>query len=143
MTTRTKSWCRLLRRDGGAFSPMVAVVAAGLFTAVGLAVDGGGQMRTLEHADNLAAEAARAGGQAINLPKAIQGSADVVDPTAAKAAAEAYLAQAHATGHVTVSNDRRELTVTVTIEYQPAMLDIIGLGPWPETGSATAELLNR
>jgi Flp pilus assembly protein TadG len=142
MTGLRRRW-RIRARDEGAFTPMVAVITAGIFAMVGLAVDGGGRMRTIEHADNLAAEAARAGGQALDLPQAVAGTADVIDPSTAVTAAQAYLRKAGATGHVTVINGGRDIKVTVTITYEPVMLDLVGLGPWSETGTATAELLTR
>ena len=108
---------------------------------VGLSVDGGGRMRTIEHADNLAAEAARAGGQALDVSQAIAGTADVIDPQAAVTAADAYLANAGATGSAAVTGGGKDITVTVTIVYQPLMLNLIGLGPWTEVGTATATLL--
>lgn len=120
---------------------MVVVFAAALFLMIGLSVDGGGRMRAIERADNIAAEAARAGGQAIDIPKAVTGEADVVDPVKAIAAAKAYLAGAGATGTASVSPDGRQITVTVALVYQPAFLDLMGLGPWTETGTATAQLL--
>jgi Flp pilus assembly protein TadG len=129
-------------RDSGAFTPMVVVMVMALFAMVALSVDGGGRMRTLEHADNIAAEAARAGGQAIDLGQAVAGIADVVDPAGAVAAANAYLANVGASGVVTISADRREITVVVSLIYQPVMLGLFDEGPWTETGSATAELLN-
>ncbi len=133
---------RLGVRDAGAFTPMVVVMVMALFAMVALSVDGGGRMRTLEHADNIAAEAARAGGQAIDISQAVAGTADVVDPAAAAAAANAYLANVGASGVVTISADRREITVVVTLTYQPVMLGLFDEGPWSEVGSATAELLN-
>ncbi len=120
---------------------MVAVIAAGLFAMVGLSVDGGGRMRTIEHADNIAAEAARAGGQAIDVSKAVAGTADVIDPDAAVAAADDYLRKAGVTGVATVTGGGKDITVTVTITYEPLMLSLVGLGPWTETGTATATLL--
>jgi Flp pilus assembly protein TadG len=143
---RLLAWARRWRLgsgDRGAFTPMVVVMATALFASVALAVDGGGKMRALERADNIAAEAARAAGQAINVSEAVAGTADVVDPTAAAAAATAYLTSADATGTVTISTDRREITVIVSITYQPVMLDLINLGPWTETGTATAELVTQ
>ncbi len=138
-------WTRVWRspRDRGAFTPMVVVMAFALFASVALAVDGGGKMRALERADNIAAEAARAAGQAIDVSKAVAGTADVLDPTAAVAAARTYLASAHATGAVTISPNQREITVVVSITYQPVLLDLINLGPWTETGTATAELVTQ
>jgi Flp pilus assembly protein TadG len=133
------------RRDAGAFTPMVAVIAASLFAMVALAVDGGGRMRTLEHADDLAAEAARAGGQALSLPQAVSGTADVINQASATEVVDEYLKQAGVTTRpiVQVSPDGREITVTVTISYQPVMLDLLDLGPWTETGTATAVLVTR
>jgi Flp pilus assembly protein TadG len=136
-------WRRLCAgRDEGAVTLMVAVVAAALFLMVGLSVDGGGRMRALERADDMAAEAARAAGQAINLPQAVTGTADVLDPTRAEAAARAYLAGAGVDSFaVRVINGGRAVQVTVTITYQPIFLGLIGLGPWAETSTETAALL--
>jgi hypothetical protein len=131
------------RPDAGAFTPMVAVMAVALFAMVALAVDGGGRMHTLERADDLAAEAARAGGQALSLPQAVGGTADVINLGAATQAVDDYVRQAGVTTVpvVSVSPDGRQITVTVTIWYQPVMLDLLNLGPWPETGTATAVLV--
>lgn len=136
-------WRAWWRRDQGAFTPMVAVIAAGLFAMVGLAVDGGGRMRTIEHADSLAAEAARAGGQALDVSQAVAGTADVIDPNTAVAAADAYVREAGANGVATVTNNGKDITVTVRIVYDPLMLNLIGMGPWTETGTATATLLTQ
>jgi Flp pilus assembly protein TadG len=122
---------------------MVAVVLIALFAMVGMAVDGGGKMRAQIHADNIAAEAARAGGQAIDVPKAVAGTADVVDPTLAVAAAQDYLASAGVKGTVHVLPDQRELTVTVRITYQTKFLNLINIKSWTETGTATAVLVTR
>jgi Flp pilus assembly protein TadG len=129
--------------DRGAISPLIAVVALSLFLMVGLAVDGGGRMRAVERADDLAAEAARTGGQALNLPDAVRGRRDVIDPKAARAAALAYLDDAGVQGSATVSTDGTTITVTTTTKYRPVLLSLIGLGPWTETGTATATLITR
>jgi hypothetical protein len=144
--TRLLAWARRWRLgsgDRGAFTPMVVVMATALFASVALAVDGGGKMRALERADNVAAEAARTAGQAINLSEAVAGTADVLDPAAAAAAARAYLTTAGASGTVTISPNQREITVIVSITYDPVMLDLINLGPWTVTGTATAELVTQ
>ncbi len=134
---RTTRW----RRDDGAFTLMVVAFAAALFLMVGLSVDGGGRLTTLARADDVAAEAARAAAQAIDLPTAISGDADVANPVAAKAAAEEYLRDAGATGHAEVINNGTAVRVTVHIGYTPKILGAFGLGPWTETGVATARLL--
>lgn len=140
---------RLARRvradDRGAMTLMIAVVAMALFLMVGLSVDGGGRMQANERADDLAAEAARAAGQALDLPQAVTGTADVIDHARASAAVEAYLAGANATDahvvNVDVAPNGRSVTVTLSISYHPIFLGLIGLGPWTETGTETATLL--
>ncbi len=127
--------------DRGAISPLIAVVALALFLMVGLAVDGGGRMRAIERADDLAAEAARTGGQSLNLPDAVRGRRDVIDPSRARQAALSYLDEAGVTGTATVSPDGRTITVIARTRYQPILLGLIGLGPWTETGTATAALV--
>jgi Flp pilus assembly protein TadG len=132
---------RWWRADGGGITPMVATFILVIFMALGMSVDGSGMLRARHRADDVAAEAARAGGQALDLPRAITGQADVIDPAAARAAALDYLAQAGVHGTVTVPNGGRTITVTVTIAYEPIFLGLIGLGPWNESGTATATLI--
>lgn len=127
--------------DDGGLTPMVLVFALAIFMMVGLAVDGGGRLRANERANDIASEAARAGGQALNLPRAITGQADVIDPAAAAAAAHDYLTTAGVTGSVSVGANGKTITVTVSIPYEPVFLSIVGFGPWTETGTATAALL--
>jgi Flp pilus assembly protein TadG len=132
---------RRWRADGGGITPMVATFVLVIFMALGISVDGSGMLRARHRADDIAAEAARAGGQALDLPRAITGQADVIDPAAAKVAALAYLDHAGVHGTVTVPAGGRTITVTVTIPYAPIFLGLIGLGPWDESGTATATLL--
>ncbi|GAA3898875.1 hypothetical protein GCM10022207_79240 [Streptomyces lannensis] len=120
----------------------VAVCVFALVGIIGLAVDGGSKMRATERADYVAGEAARAGGQAINPADAITGTALVVDPQAAAAAAQAYLSSAGATGTVSVSADGRTLTVTVTGSYDTKFLSVVGIGSLPVTGHGKATLLH-
>ncbi|MEN3308888.1 MAG: hypothetical protein V7603_5090 [Micromonosporaceae bacterium] len=130
-----------LRRDDGRVSLFVAVLAVGILALIGLAIDGGAKMRAIERADNLAAEAARAGGQAINAPQAIAGGQKVIDPDLAAAAANSYLTTAGVTGTATPSDDGRQLHVTVTITSNTMVLSIIGITSITVTGTATAVLL--
>lgn len=129
------------RGDDGAFTLMVLTFAAALFLMVGLAVDGGGRLTALARADDIAAEAARAAGQAIDLPQAINGTADVVHQDAAQAAAQAYLRDAGVTGNAQVIDGGHAVKVTVQVVYSPKLLGAIDPGPWTETGVATAQLL--
>jgi hypothetical protein len=95
----------------------------------------------MQRADNIAAEAARAGGQAIDSGQAIAGGPKVVDPALAVTAAQAYMSAAGVTGTVEVAADRLHLTVTVTIAYNTVMLSYIGIDQVSVTGHATAQLL--
>lgn len=140
---------RCLRRaaghDAGRVSVFLAIALTAVIVIIGLAYDGAGRFRTMQRADNLAAEAARAAGQAILLPQAVQGGAKVIDPEAARAAAQAYLGAAGVTGTVEVigagPDDEQAVRVTVDLGYDTAMLGVIGYQRIAVTGSATAVLV--
>lgn len=120
----------------------VAVCVIALIGIIGVAVDGGSKMRATERADYVAGEAARAGGQAIDPAEAINGTAIVVDPQDAAAAAHAYLRSAGATGTVSVSGDGKTLTVNVTGSYDTKFLSVVGIGSLSVTGQGKATLLH-
>ncbi|KUN57255.1 hypothetical protein AQJ46_48100 [Streptomyces canus] len=128
--------------DAGGITVFVAVCVIALIGIIGVAVDGGSTMRATERADYLAGEAARAGGQAIDPAEAISGTAIVVDPQDAVAAAQAYLGSADATGTVSVSGDGKTLTVNITSSYDTKFLSAVGIGSLPVTGQGKATLLH-
>lgn len=131
-------------RDAGRISLLLAVSLAGVLTIIGLAFDGAGQLRALQRADNLAAEAARTGGQAIDLGQAIAGQAKVLDEPAARAAVRDYLATVDEATlrQVTFAPDGRELTVVVDVRYDRIFLDLLGFADTTVVrGTATARLL--
>ncbi|MFB8247382.1 TadE/TadG family type IV pilus assembly protein [Streptomyces sp. NPDC055952] len=128
--------------DAGGITVFVAVCVIALIGIIGVAVDGGSKMRATERADYIAGEAARAGGQAIDPAEAISGSAVVVDPQDAAAAAHAYLRSAGATGTVSVSGDGKTLTVNVTGSYDTKFLSVVGIGSLSVTGHGIATLLH-
>ncbi|MFJ1974089.1 pilus assembly protein TadG-related protein [Streptomyces sp. NPDC087903] len=128
--------------DRGGVTVFVAVCVIALIGIIGIAVDGGSTMRAVERADYIAGEAARAGGQAIDPAKAISGTAIVVDPQDAQAAAQAYLRSAGATGTVSVSSDGTTLTVHVTGTYDTKFLSAVGIGSLSVAGQGTANLLH-
>lgn len=130
-----------LVRDEGRVSVYLAIALLALVTIIGLTVDGSGRLRQLQRANNIAAEAARAGGQALDAGQAIAGGPKILDPALAVAAAQAYLASAGVTGTVQVAADRVHLSVTVTITYNTVMLNLIGIDQATVTGHATAQLL--
>lgn len=143
MTCPRLTWLRRHRfvgGDDGSITLFVVVIALGLLVAVGLVVDGGGKVRALQRADDVAAEAARAGGQAIQGNVAVRGEGVEASVGEAQAAARAYLAGAGVAGTVTVTGGTR-LTVDTTTTYTPVFLDMIGIGTQTTTGHAEVRLV--
>jgi Flp pilus assembly protein TadG len=130
---------RLRDDDRGSLSLFVVVVFVALLVTIGLVVDGGGKIRALQRADAVAAQAARAGGQAIVASTAVRGRGAVTDPAQARIAAQNYLSSADVPGTVTVINGT-ELRVTTSITYDPVFLSIIGVGTQTSTGEAEVRL---
>ena len=128
-------------RDEGRIALLVIVLAMAVLAMIGLSVDGGGKLRALQRADNLAAEAARAAGQAVLASQAIAGGEKVVDPAAAYTAAMTYLAAAEVSGAAVVSDDRKHVTVTVTVVYPTRFLNMIGIQSLSATRTAAAVLV--
>ncbi|MCZ0996529.1 hypothetical protein ACH4YO_37990 [Streptomyces noursei] len=101
-----------------------AICAVALLALIGLLVDGYGRVRAVEQADALATEAARAGSQAVDPAQAVPGRQVVVDPQAARAAAQAYLRAHGASATVTVSSGGRQLSVSVHTAYAAKFLPL-------------------
>ncbi|WP_223145087.1 pilus assembly protein [Actinotalea subterranea] len=120
----------------------VAVSMVGLLLIIGLIADGGVKVRAVQEADALAAEAARASGQAIDLPAAVGGEPVRVDRQAAANAANAYLTAADAPGQVSISPDGRDLEVSVTLTRPTAFLSLIGITQVTVTGHASVTLVH-
>ncbi|MFD8882100.1 hypothetical protein ACFV0H_06200 [Streptomyces erythrochromogenes] len=131
---------RALRDDRGAMSLFVLVTIVALFLVAALVYDGAGKLRALTHAEGVAHEAARAGGQAIDAGKAISGGGVSVDRNAAVAAARTYLSREGVSGTVTVSEDGGSLQVTVTESYHALFL---GGASGSVTGHGSANLVYR
>ncbi|MFZ3492183.1 pilus assembly protein TadG-related protein [Streptomyces sp. IBSNAI002] len=131
---------RALSSDRGSMSLFVLVTIVALLAVAALVVDGGGKLRARTHAEGVAHEAARAGGQAVDAGKVISGGGVSVDRNAAVAAARSYLSNAGVTGSVSVSEDGGSLEVTVNEHYQPVFL---GSGDWSVTGQGRASLVYR
>lgn len=128
-------------RDRGRIAVFYAILGPAFIALLGLVVDGGGKVRALQQANNIAAEAARAAGQAIYAPDAILGTSTQLDPAAAEAAGEAYIAATPATGTVDVDPGLLHVTVTVRVRYDPVVLGLFGGGSWTVTGTVEATLV--
>ncbi|MFI1195984.1 hypothetical protein ACH4T9_22405 [Micromonospora sp. NPDC020750] len=136
-----------LRGDDGRVSLFLAAGMIGVLAIIGLAFDGAGQLRSMQRADNLAAEAARTGGQAIDRAKAIEGGPKVIDQVAARAAVNSYLAAADVTAssvEFPVVGGETLIRVHVTVTYDRYMLGFFGFGNTVTvSGEATARALTE
>jgi Flp pilus assembly protein TadG len=132
----SRSGCR---DERGSISIWLALSSFVMIFLVGLAVDLGGQVHAQQRGHDLAAQAARAGGEEVQVAPAIEGSAVTIDVTNARAAAEHYLSAAGVTGTATVTGDT--LTVTVHDSYQTKFLGLIGINHLDVTSTATAHLV--
>ncbi|HEY2793068.1 MAG TPA: hypothetical protein VGJ28_11950 [Micromonosporaceae bacterium] len=147
-----------MARDRGSVSIMTLICMIAVTMFIALSVDGGGQIRDGQLANEFASEAARAAGQRIDLQSAIAGNPAVVDKTSGCPtcqlpyikAANDYIRTAEAEDNVSpdsvtvdvVSNTPNTVTVTVTIAYAPRLLTLFGFHKTlTSTGTATAVLV--
>ena len=128
------------RAERGSVTIWSALSSFAMVMLVGLAVDLGGQVHAQQRAHDLAAQAARTGGEQVQAAPAIQGQTAGVDIGAARRAAEAYLDAAAVTGSVTASGGDT-LSVTVHDTYDTKFLGLIGITHLDVTSSATAHLV--
>ena len=125
-----------VREQRGSVSLFYASVVIVLFLAIGLVVDGGGKIRAEQRAETVAAEAARAAGQAIDGASVIESGQLRIDPSRARAAAQSYLSSAGVQGNVQIIDGTR-LRVTTTVSYDPAFVGVLGVDL---TGRGDAEV---
>lgn len=152
MTTPTRTWTRArpiaqpvkdrpgARDERGTVTIWLATSSIVMIILVGFAVDLGGQVHAQQNARDIAAQAARAGGEQVQAAPAIQGTGVVANTSAAKAAARDYLTAAGIDGTVTVQGGDK-LVVATTTTYSTTFLAIIGLTKLTVTGHATARLV--
>jgi hypothetical protein len=132
--------------ESGRVSLFLAVAMTGVLVIIGLAYDGAGQLRSLQRADNLAAEAARSGGQMIDRAHAIEGGPKQIDEAGARDAVADYLRAAGGVrGHEVsfpVVDGEKQIQVRVRITYRRDLLGLFGLdNSVTVTGEATARAL--
>lgn len=123
--------------EGGAVALFSAVAVFALLVSIGLVVDGGSKIRGLQRADELAAEAARTGAQAVNFDG---GTDPTIDMAQACAAVSAYVAQTD--GHLSDCGpvNSTTLQVEVVVSSSTIFLSLVGQPTWEATGSAQARL---
>lgn len=123
--------------DGGSATLFVVMLAAALMAMAGLVIDGGYALAARQEAGATAEQAARAGADAIATDTLRAGGPIQIDPAAAVAAAQEYLATTGHTGTAAVVDNA--VTVTVRITRPTAVLSAIGIDTVSSTATATAE----
>ncbi|GAA1874123.1 pilus assembly protein TadG-related protein [Myceligenerans crystallogenes] len=136
-TTRTVDQHR--HDEKGSVTPWFVVTAIGLIAIVGLVLDGGDVLHTQQRAYGIAAQAARTGGQQLDVAAVVSGGEFAVEPNTAIAAAHEYLDAAGVKGTVTIAAD--QIHVTVREDCTPQILGAFGLGPFPIEVTASARLV--
>ena len=121
--------------DRGSVLPFTAVVVAALVACAGLAVDGGRILAARRDATAVAAAAARRASQELAYPE-LAGGVATIDPVRARSVAEAYLAQAGASG--SVAADAQRVSVTVTVTASTVVLGAFGIGSKSVTATRSA-----
>jgi hypothetical protein len=122
--------------EAGMVTAFVVIFTSALILLAGLVFDGGLTLAAKVQAIDEAQAAARAGAQALDLTSYRATGQVVLDPAAATADAEAYLAATSHIGTVTVSGD--QVTVTVRISQPTQILGIAGIGSLTVSGTGTA-----
>ncbi|SDD22850.1 Putative Flp pilus-assembly TadE/G-like [Sanguibacter gelidistatuariae] len=130
------------RDETGSVSVFVAITAIGLMILAGLIADGGAKLRATQRAESIAAEAARAGGQAIDTRAIAHGRDLSIDVEQAVRAAQTYLTSAGVEGAVSVSDDGTRIQVHVTSQSRTVFLSLIGIGTLSANGNAAAVLVH-
>ncbi|WP_245934255.1 pilus assembly protein TadG-related protein [Branchiibius hedensis] len=127
-------------RDRGSVSIFMASAAFVMIVLVGLAVDLGGQVAAQQRARDVAAQAARSGGEQVLGGPAVNGQGAQIDTAAAASAARSYLSTAGVSGTATIQGNDT-LVVTTSANYQTKFLSIIGIGSLHVTGHSSARLI--
>ena len=128
---------RRLYGDHGQIAPMTVVLVTAILALSGLVLDGGRIFAARREANSVAASAARAGAQAIDV-SATRTSGAVLDRQEAAANARRFLDRSGVAGSVTVTDD--EVSVTVNEVAHPVVLSLVGMGDQPVTGHGTASI---
>lgn len=128
------------RDERGSITIWLALSSLVMMLLLGLAVDLGGQVHAKQRAHDLAAQAARAGGEQVQAAPAIMGDYVHVDTAAARRAARAYLEASGVTGTVSISGGDT-ITVRVHDSYSPKFLGLFGIGDLDVTSESSARLI--
>jgi len=127
--------------EQGSITLFLAISAVGLLVLAGLAVDGAAKVRAVQRADRVAAEAARAAAQALDIAAVRNGDGIAVDRRAALRAAHEYLAVAGVEGSASIEGAAR-LTVVTHSSTPTVFLSLVGVPDMRVSGRADVVLVH-
>ena len=131
----TRRW----EQEEGAATIFVVGLATALLMLAGLLYDGGRVLDARREAFHTADNAARAAAQAVDIDAVRSGAPPVLDVAAAEVAAREYLDRLGHDGEVRVTAD--QVSVTVSIDVEMALLQAIGLDGRTVTGTGRARIV--
>lgn len=125
--------------ERGAATSFLVLAAPLLLLLGGLVHDGGQAINARAAAADDAEQAARAGADAVDVPRLRATGEVVLDPAAAAAAAAAYCGQrGYGGGDCTVGAGPDEVVVTTRARVPSAVLSLVGVGEFSVEASAQA-----
>ncbi len=128
------------REERGASTVFVVFLAVAMLAAGGLVIDGGYALSTRRQAMNHAEQAARVASDELS-QAALRNGTPQVNAARAHTAAQRYLSQVGSRGSVTIAGSR--VTVTVSADYEPAILSIVGITHINVKARASAESIDE
>ena len=129
------------RDERGSSTVFIVLMTVALLAGAGLVIDGGYALAQRRELTNQAEQAARVGADALDQDSLRDGGTVAVDPTRARAAADAYLRSVDAPpATITITGGR--VTVTLTTSADTAILSIVGLATIPVSGTGSAESID-
>lgn len=127
--------------DEGSITLGLVVMVVAMLVSIGLVVDGGTKIRAVEQATRVAAEAARAGAQEVDVATVQTSGTTALDPARARTAARAVLDAAGVVGEVHAT--RTTVSVDAAVTRHTVFLGMIGVNSVTGHGSAEAGLTIR
>ena len=134
--SRPPTHLRRLRGDDGAATVWALGVVLVVALLAGAVLDGGNAMAARVQALDVAQQAARAGANQLDLAALRNQGLVRLNPAAAQAAAQAFLAQAGATGSAQATVT--QVSVTVTRNQPTLLLQAVGVGVISVKATASA-----
>jgi Flp pilus assembly protein TadG len=132
----SEQWQTFARDEHGRVTAFVVVITTACLLFAGLVLDGGLALAAKTKAIGHAQQAARAGAQELDLARYRAGGDARLDPDAAQAAAQRYLAAVGAAG--TVTADATTVRVHVDAQQRTQILGLLGIGEITVTAEGQA-----